>query len=76
PLLLIQETRDTLMGIGQQLGEKDKLAGAVANEIIKDLQMATSYPPEHSILTDPFELSDSVKVLVHRINEARDKVSK
>jgi intracellular multiplication protein IcmO len=76
PLLLIQETRDTLMGIGQQLGEKDKLAGAVANEIIKDLQMATSYPPEHSILTDSFELSDSVKVLVHRINEARDKASK
>jgi len=72
PLLPIQEARDYLIGIGRLCGEKDKLAGAVANEIIKDLQMATAYPPEHLELLEADVLADSVKVLVRRIDEARE----
>lgn len=72
PLLPIQEARDYLINIGRLCGEKDKLAGAVANEIIKDLQMATAYPPEHRQLMDVDVLADSVKVLVRRINKARE----
>ncbi|MDF1645975.1 MAG: TraM recognition domain-containing protein [Legionellaceae bacterium] len=76
PLLPIQEARDYLISIGQLSGEKDKLAGAVANEIIKDLQMATNYPPEHHILMQAPELTDSIRMLIQRINEARDEASK
>lgn len=70
-LLPIQEARDYLMNIGRLCGEKDKLAGAVANEIVKDLQIATSYPPENRVLMDVDTLADTVKVLVRHIDEAR-----
>jgi intracellular multiplication protein IcmO len=75
PLLPIQVARDYLMSIGRLSGAKDKLAGAVANEIIKDLQMATNYPPIHHILMDVAELTGAVHILVQRIHEARDKAS-
>jgi intracellular multiplication protein IcmO len=71
PLLPIQEARDYLISIGRMSGEKDKLAGAVANEIIKDLQMATSYPPEQRVLMETTALAQSIKTLVERINEER-----
>ncbi|NCT56287.1 MAG: TraM recognition domain-containing protein [Legionella sp.] len=70
-LLPIQEARDYLMNIGRLCGDKDKLAGAVANEIVKDLQMATAYPPERRVLMEPNLLADSVKTLVKRIDESR-----
>ncbi|MCH9756820.1 MAG: TraM recognition domain-containing protein [Gammaproteobacteria bacterium] len=76
PLLPIQEARDYLLSIGRLSGEKDKLAGAVANEIIKDLQMATSYPPEHRVLMDVSELVDSAQALVQRISEVQEESSK
>jgi len=72
PLLPIQEARDYLMSIGRLCGEKDKLAGAVANEIVKDLQMATAYPPENKVLMEAEMLTDSIITLVQRIDEARD----
>jgi intracellular multiplication protein IcmO len=71
PLLPIQEARDYLISIGRLSGEKDKLAGAVANEIVKDLQMATSYPPEQRVLMETATLAQSIKTLVERINEER-----
>ena len=76
PLLSIQEVRDYLISIGRLSGEKDKLAGAVANEIIKDLQMATNYPPEQHTPVDIAETIDSVKTLVQRIDEARKEAAK
>lgn len=72
PLLPIQEARDYLISIGRLCGEKDKLAGAVANEIVKDLQMATAYPPEHRVMMEVDVLTDSIKTLVRRIHEARE----
>ncbi|MDX2346424.1 MAG: TraM recognition domain-containing protein [Legionella sp.] len=75
PLLPIQVARDYLMSIGKLSGEKDKLAGAVANEIIKDLQMATNYPPEHYELMGATELAESTSILAGRIVEAQKKGS-
>jgi intracellular multiplication protein IcmO len=75
PLLSIQATRDHLMHIERLSGSKDKLSGAVSNEIIKDLQMATSYPPAYPILIEASELTASVKALVQRIDKARDEAS-
>lgn len=45
-LLPINETRDYMSNIERYTGAKDKYAGTVANELIKDFQMATSYPPQ------------------------------
>ena len=45
PLLDINETRNGMMSVERLSGEKDKLAGNISNELIKDFQMATSYPP-------------------------------
>lgn len=45
-LLSINETRDTLAIIERSAGAKDKYAGTIANELIKDFQLATGYPPE------------------------------
>jgi len=70
-LLPIQEARDYLINIGRLCGEKDKLAGAVANEIVKDLQMATAYPPEHRVLMDADALAESVRALVKRVEDTR-----
>lgn len=70
-LLPIQEARDYLINIGRLCGEKDKLAGAVANEIVKDLQMATAYPPEHRVLMDADALAESVRALVKRVDDTR-----
>ena len=39
PLLPINETRNYIMTIGRLSGEKDKLAGNIANELIKDFQL-------------------------------------
>ena len=73
-LLPIQEARDYLINIGRLCGEKDKLAGAVANEIVKDLQMATAYPPEHRVLMDADVLAESVRALVKRVDDTRKAV--
>jgi intracellular multiplication protein IcmO len=52
PLLSINDTRDELMTIERLSGEKDKMAGNIANELIKDFQLATNYPPdEHTLMT-------------------------
>ncbi|MDF1678741.1 MAG: TraM recognition domain-containing protein [Legionellaceae bacterium] len=75
-LLPIQEVRDYLINIGRLSGEKDKLAGAVANEVVKDLQMATRYPPEYHVLMQAPELTESVQALVQHIKDARDAAKK
>jgi intracellular multiplication protein IcmO len=66
PLLAINETRNALMTVEQLSGEKEKIAGTIANEIIKDLQIATSYPPEDRELVDVAALNDAVQ----QINKA------
>ncbi len=72
-LLPINETRNQMMMIERLAGAKDKYAGTVANELIKDFQLATSYPPEERDVIDPQDLTDVVKVLSARISMEREK---
>ncbi|RUR10368.1 TraM recognition domain-containing protein [Legionella septentrionalis] len=73
PLLSINETRDYMMAIERLSGEKDKLAGSIANELIKDFQMATSYPPTERDIIDTPELTQIAQSLSAQFSEARTK---
>ena len=72
-LLDINETRNYMMNIERLSGEKDKLAGNIANELIKDFQMATSYPPQERDHVSADELTELVQSLSLRISSEREK---
>ncbi|KGP62553.1 phosphoesterase [Legionella norrlandica] len=76
PLLPINETRNQMMMIERLAGAKDKYSGTVANELIKDFQMATSYPPEERDVIDSRELTDIVRDLSAKIAAEREKANK
>ena len=73
-LLPINETRNVMMEIERLSGEKDSLAGNVANELIKDFQLATAYPPQELDQIDPEELTGLVQVLAEKIRRERETV--
>lgn len=75
PLLNINETRDYMMNIERLSGEKDKLAGNIANELIKDFQMATTYPPYERDYITAEELAGIVHSLSVRFTSEREKAS-
>lgn len=67
PLLPINDTRNLLTNIERICGSKDKVSGTVANELIRDFQMTTNYPPaERDII--------SANVLSELINDLSDKL--
>jgi intracellular multiplication protein IcmO len=74
PLLGINETRDFMMNIERLAGEKDKLSGTISNELIKDFQMATSYPPEERDVVSADELTRLVVGLAGKLAEEREKI--
>jgi intracellular multiplication protein IcmO len=69
PLLVINRTRDLLLTIEQLSGEKDKLAGTIANEVIKDLQLVTTYPPQKHVVLAAGELVQVVGLINARIQK-------
>lgn len=71
PLLQINETRNDLMLIEQYAGEKEKLSGTIANEVIKDLQAATQYPPHDRELLEMSEIIASVSSICTHIREEK-----
>ena len=73
PLLAINQTRDYMMNIERLSGEKDKLAGNIANELIKDFQMATNYPPDERDHVSPEELTELVQSLSEKISIEREQ---
>lgn len=75
-LLPINETRNQLMMIERLAGAKDKYAGTVANELIKDFQLATSYPPEERDVIAPDDLTQVVTSLAERLASEREKANK
>lgn len=75
-LLPINETRNQMMTIERLAGAKDKYAGTVANELIKDFQLATSYPPDERDVIDPDTLTDIVNDLAARFASEREKANK
>ncbi|MFT4058654.1 MAG: TraM recognition domain-containing protein [Legionella sp.] len=74
-LLPINETRNQMMNIERLAGAKDKYAGTVANELIKDFQLATSYPPDERDDIDPDSLTNIVKDLAARLATEREKAN-
>lgn len=71
PLLPINETRNILTVIERAAGAKDKYAGTVANELIKDFQLSTNYPP---YLRDEIGVDELVQIaegLIGSITGAR-----
>jgi intracellular multiplication protein IcmO len=75
-LLPINETRNQMMAIERLAGAKDKYAGNIANELIKDFQVATSYPPEERDEIEPDLLTELVKGLSEKIVSEREKANK
>lgn len=73
PLLPINETRNSIIAIERLTGEKASLAGNVANEIIKDFQQATQYPPEKRMMVDPESLTESTYLLIEKIKRERNR---
>lgn len=73
PLLNINTTRNDMMQIEHLMGEKDKLAGNIANELIKDLQVATGYPPTERDYIGSAELSEVITTLSRRLLEEKER---
>ncbi|MDF1758682.1 MAG: TraM recognition domain-containing protein [Legionellaceae bacterium] len=73
PLLPINETRNSLISIERLTGEKASLAGGISNEIIKDFQLATSYPPEERDKVDAPQLTELVHLLCEKIKRERSR---
>lgn len=73
PLLDINLTRNDMMQIEHLSGEKDKLSGNIANELIKDMQLATSYPPMERDYIGAAELSEMINTLVQIIDAERQR---
>jgi len=73
PLLDINVTRNDMMQIEHLAGEKDKLAGSIANELIKDMQLATEYPPTERDYVGPGELSEIIRSLLDAIDSERER---
>ena len=74
-LLSINETRDFLTRIERASGAKDKHAGSVANELIKDFQLATTYPPPERDEISVEELTTVINELIGKIISERTKVA-
>ncbi len=72
-LLPINETRNHMMAIERLTGEKSSLAGNIANELIKDFQMATSYPPDERSQMGTSELTQIVDDLIEKIKRERER---
>ena len=61
-----------MMQIENLMGEKDKLAGNIANELIHDMQLSTGYPPSERDYIGAGELTELVDGLSRRIVEQRE----
>lgn len=67
PILNMARTRSALTSIERVSGAKEKYASTIANELIKDFQQATTYPPEERFMIDPSELSMVVNMITSAI---------
>lgn len=74
PLLSINEVRDSLTAIERASGAKDKYAGTVANELIKDFQSATHYPPLERDEVSASTLAELTNTLCDKIISERERV--
>jgi intracellular multiplication protein IcmO len=73
PLLLMAPTRVNVASVERIAGKPDKHAHNIAVEIVKDMKLATKYPPDVIDTIVPDELSGLVNELVSVIQVARAK---
>lgn len=71
-LLSINDTRNALTQIERLTGTKDKYSGSVANELIKDFQQATTYPPDVRDEMAPEDLIAITDELINALVSARE----
>ena len=74
PLLLMGPTRVNVASVERIAGKPDKHAHNIAVEIVKDMKLATKYPPDVIDTIAPAELSGLVDELINVIKVARAKV--
>lgn len=72
PLLNAPTTREQAAVIERLSGKAERTAVGVADEIIKDIRIATHYPPPIESVPGPLELIDIVQELNNRIRDARE----
>jgi len=60
-----------LIAIERLTGQKANMAGKVANEIIKDFQSVTAYPPDEQHMADGASLAEQVNLIALKIKRAR-----
>lgn len=70
-LLPIQQIRRYLVSVERLMGSKDKYAVTLAEELIKDVKLATTYPPTYLDHISAPELSGIVVDLVSAIKDER-----
>ncbi|MBS0359402.1 MAG: TraM recognition domain-containing protein [Proteobacteria bacterium] len=73
PLLMRVPTRTQLAKVERALGKTDKLASNVAQEVIKDMEIATFYPPEDFDHISSEDLAGVAQELNQEIRVAREK---
>ncbi len=73
PLLLMAPTRVNMASVERISGKQDKHAHNIAVEIVKDMKLATKYPPDVIDTIVPGELAGLVDELINIIQVARAK---
>lgn len=71
PLLNRPNTREQVAVVERMAGKVERHAANIADEVIKDMRIATHYPPAVDYIPSAPELSDIVRELNERIREAR-----
>ena len=68
PLLLHNNTLEQVQYLERLLGKADDRANSIATEIVKDMEVATHYPPHVDATPTPSELADLCKELINNIS--------
>lgn len=75
PLLDVNTIRNYLSTIERLSGAKDKYAGSIANELIKDFKTATNYPPLERDYISAEDLAELANQLCDKLVNEREKAS-
>ena len=71
PILVRNNTRTNVTALERTSGRMDKHAQNIAQEIIKDMQLATHYPPDVVDNISPQELTGILREVIQKIQSAR-----
>ena len=75
PILVYATTRDQISYLERVLGKPESYSTNVAQEVVKDMQTATHYPPKLSEVPTGAELAVLVLELIGSISEKKEERS-